>query len=263
MEFLTKLIKKTIKIIFSWMGAKIVPHDALLKIESSNHAQSVIDLNFFRSVCSNHFGEAINVLPFSKSQLRQDIYVLTKTNFKTDGFFVEFGACDGIELSNTHLLEKKFNWSGILAEPARSWLGDLTKNRDCIVVNKCVWKESNKEILFNEVGELSTISKFRNKDMHADLRTTYKEYPVNTISLNDLLIQNHAPSFIDYLSIDTEGSEFDILSAVDFHKFSFGIITVEHNFSVNREKIYRLLTENGYKREFEVISNFDDWYVKI
>ena len=78
-----------------------------------------------------------------------------------------------------------------------------------------------------------------------------------------LLIQNCAPSFIDYLSIDTEGSEFDILSTVDFNKFSFGIITVEHNFSANREKIYRLLTENGYRREFEVISNFDDWYVKI
>ncbi|MDA9142039.1 FkbM family methyltransferase [Gammaproteobacteria bacterium] len=263
MELLTQAIKNIIKIFFSWIGVQIVPHDALLKIESSNHAQSVIDLNFFRSVCSNHFSEAINILPFSYSQLRQDIYVLTKTNFKANGFFVEFGACDGIELSNTHLLEKKFNWTGILAEPARSWLGDLAKNRDCIVVNKCVWKESNKEVLFNEVGELSTISKFRNKDMHADLRKIYKEYSVTTISLNDLLIQNCAPSFIDYLSIDTEGSEFDILSAIDFHKFSFGIITVEHNFSANREKIYRLLTENGYRREFEVISNFDDWYIKI
>ena len=44
----------------------------------------------------------------SKSQLKQDLFVLLQTNFKTNGFFVEFGATNGVALSNTHLLEKDF-----------------------------------------------------------------------------------------------------------------------------------------------------------
>jgi hypothetical protein len=76
-----------------------------------------------------------------------------------------------------------------------------------------------------------------------------------------LLDKHHAPRHIEYLSIDTEGSEFDILNAVDFKKYSFDIITVEHNYTSAREKIYSLLTKHGYKRQFQDISSFDDWYI--
>ncbi len=66
---------------------------------------------------------------------------------------------------------------------------------------------------------------------------------------------------IDYLSIDTEGSDFEILKNFDFNSFKFRVITCEHNLNKNREKIYKLLTENGYKRKFTEISKFEDWYV--
>ena len=71
-----------------------------------------------------------------------------------------------------------------------------------------------------------------------------------------------SPTTIDYLSIDTEGSEYDILKSVNFDKWEFRIITVEHNYTANRNLIYNLLTANGYKRIFENISLMDDWYVK-
>ena len=86
-------------------------------------------------------------------------------------------------------------------------------------------------------------------------------YDVTTISLNDLLAEHGAPEVIDYLSVDTEGSEFDILNALDFDRWSFRILTVEHNFAPQREDIHALLTSKGYARVLEDVSRFDDWYV--
>lgn len=57
----------------------------------------------------------------------------------------------------------------------------------------------------------------------------------------DLLIENNAPKFIEHLSLDTEGPELNILQGFDFSKFRFGIITVEHNYHNDRDKIFALL----------------------
>jgi len=78
--------------------------------------------------------------------------------------------------------------------------------------------------------------------------------------LKDMLSKHNAPSIVDYLSIDTEGSEFDILSAFDFST-RFNIITCEHNNSSMQEPIYKLLTSHGYKRIYPEISAWEDWYV--
>ena len=86
-------------------------------------------------------------------------------------------------------------------------------------------------------------------------------YSVGTVSLNELLETHEAPSIIDYISIDTEGSEFDILNSLDFEKWSFRTLTVEHNFAAQRHDIYQLLTSKGYARVNTEVSRFDDWYV--
>ena len=61
--------------------------------------------------------------------------------------------------------------------------------------------------------------------------------------------------------MDTEGSEYEILSAFNFDKYKFRVITFEHNFTDNREKIFKLLTDKVYVRKNMDISRFDDWYV--
>jgi FkbM family methyltransferase len=201
----------------------------------------------------------------SKSQLKQDLFVLHELNFKHNGFFVEFGATNGIDFSNTFLLEKDYAWDGILAEPARNWHKDLKANRTCNIETNCVWINSNTVLEFNEAvsKELSTIKQFNASDGHEKNRMHGELYNVNSISLIDLLDKYNAPKTIDYLSIDTEGSEYEILSHFDFSKYSFKIISCEHNFTENRDKIYQLLTRNGYKRKFNGLSKWDDWYVKI
>ena len=199
----------------------------------------------------------------SKSQFKQDIFVLSELNFKSDGFFVEFGATNGVDLSNTYLLETEFGWNGILSEPAKGYQEQLKKNRNCAIERNCVWSQSGKELDFFEAkgGVLSTLNDFVESDFHKrEKRRTYK---VSTISLYDMLVKHNAPKIIDYLSIDTEGSEFEILQNFDFNQYTFKIITVEHNFKKEiREKIFDLLTKHNYVRKYIAISRADDWYVK-
>lgn len=190
--------------------------------------------------------------------------MLLKTNFKKRGYFVEFGAKDGIDYSNTLLLERKYHWKGIVAEPAKIYHPKLKRNRHNInICTDCVYSVTGSKIDFYEANEpeFSTVHKFENSDSH--IRIKKNIYEVKTISLEDLLKKYNAPKIIDYLSIDTEGSEFEILNNFNFKTYQFKIITVEHNFTSSRNKIYDLLIKNGYKREFVGLSKWDDWYFKI
>jgi FkbM family methyltransferase len=222
------------------------------------------DLEFLSKLPDEQIPYFLKNLHKSRSQLRQDFFVLSQLKFKNNGYFVEFGASNGIDLSNTYLLEKEFGWNGILAEPAKCWHEDLRKNRNCHIDTRCVWSESNLSLNFNEVhsAEFSTIEKFSFLDRHTEERKTGKIYEVEAVSLLDLLENYKAPGKIDYLSIDTEGSEFDILNNFDFGKHTFRVITCEHNFEPVREEIYDLLSSKGYVRILEEVSYIDDWYVK-
>ncbi|MBU0689956.1 MAG: FkbM family methyltransferase [Gammaproteobacteria bacterium] len=200
----------------------------------------------------------------SKAQLCQDLFALFMTGDKREGYFVEFGATNGILLSNTYLLETAYGWNGILAEPAKSWHEALHKNRRCAIDERCVWKRSGEQLEFNEVheGELSTIAEFSESDGHEQSRKNGMRYMVETITLNELLRSHGAPGVIDYMSVDTEGSELEILSHFDFSQHDIRIISVEHNFTPERERLYALLKSKGYARVFEKFSQWDDWYVK-
>jgi FkbM family methyltransferase len=141
-------------------------------------------------------------------------------------------------------------------------------NRKAHIELDCVWKSTGEKLLFNEVtderhkGELSTLDSFSEIDQHKKARKIGHKYEVKTISLLDLLKKHNAPEEIDYLSIDTEGSEYEILNAFDFNAFNIKVITCEHNYTPAREKIYDLLMRNGYERKFVEFSLFDDWYVR-
>lgn len=257
------------------VGVGVTSHENLVRLKeqardphglgNSTRRLTKSDLNFINLLVADNYKFFIDNLSHSKSQLRQDLFVLNETGRKTGGFFVEFGATNGINLSNSYLLENKFGWRGILAEPAKAWHDELLKNRpNASIETRCVWKDSGSILTFNETDslELATIDSFSSLDMHKVKREKGSRYEVETISLNDLLEEHHAPYFIDYLSIDTEGSEFEILKAFDFDKYTFQVITVEHNYTPQRDLIFELLTKNGYKRKFKDLSRFDDWYTR-
>ena len=251
-NFINKLLKK--------FNLHLMKYTAYEKIVLNDRT---FDFNFIYQIKNQeNLSKIINYFSKSHSQLRQDLFALNQLNFKKNGFFVEFGATDGINLSNTHLLEKEFNWNGILAEPAKVYHKELSKNRSCYIEKDLVWRDSKSKLIFIEtsIKDLSTIKEYFKFDFH--IRKADKQYTVDTISLNDLLKKYNAPNIIDYFSIDTEGSELDILNNFDFNSYQFRVITCEHNYSSNRDKIYNLLSNNGYKRVMTHISQFDDWYIK-
>ncbi len=249
----------------SWLARRdlrIVKRSYLEWLERT-HVEDV-DLWRIASMPGGHARELLAALPDSKAQLRQDLFVLAQLGLKRDGFFVEFGATDGVDGSNTHLLERRFGWIGILAEPARAWHRSLKENRPLARIDtRCVWSASGETLAFAETPEAyySTVDRYRAADLHEGKRLTGTSYAVETVSLADLLRDHGAPRDIDYLSIDTEGSEFEILGRFDFDRHRFGVITCEHNHTPMRERLHALLTAHGYVRTLEAISSVDDWYV--
>jgi len=208
----------------------------------------------------------VDRLSKSHSQILQDLFVLYVLDEKRNGFYCDFGATNGVDLSNSCMLERHYDWTGICAEPAVGWQQDLRSNRPkSSVETDCVWTTTGKTLVFNEVAvkELSTIDAFSSNDRHGKSRQgrSRNTYEVSTISLTDLLKKHSAPADLDYLSIDTEGSEFAILKNLDFSQYQPKIFTVEHNFTKNRSEIYELFCGNGYRRVLDEFSAFDDWYV--
>ena len=182
----------------------------------------------------------------SYSQLGQDKKVLEFYEHKTNGYFVEVGASNGIDLSNTYLLESKYGWKGICCEPIPFKFEELVRNRPTSVcVKEAVYFESGLTVPFDIANGSTMLSGItQHIDVH---RSTVDENKTTifatTITLLDVLDQAKAPAFIEYLSLDTEGSEYD----------------VEHNFlEPSRTHIRELLVTNGY--EYIGENNWDDRY---
>ena len=248
--------------------------DLQKKIKNPNNLPPFWNLSLLIKNLSNDFLEFYSYIlkrySLSKSQLYQDLFVIYSLGEKVNGTFLEYGATNGVDLSNTFLLEKKFKWNGVLSEPSTQWHSSLKKNRpNCKIINECIYSESGKKLDFftSYHGELSTLEQFRDSDISSMPGNTKARnqkgfnHQVMSISLNDVFIKYFDSSPIDYMSVDTEGSELLILENFDFKKFSPKIVTVEHNFTEAQKKLDELFVTNNYIRMFEEYTQFDAWYV--
>lgn len=188
----------------------------------------------------------------SYSQFGQDLWVL---EYFSTGIFVDVGCNDGITISNTKLLEEK-GWSGIGIDPFPKNFESRTKTKLEIA---CVYSEDT-EVEFVCGGDLGGIK--NHIDAHKDHSLVVMAHTVKIPAkpLEYFLSNNVMPSRIEYLSLDTEGSEYEILASFPFEKYLFGCITSEHNNeNEKREKIKELLSNKGYIFEKEL--GVDDCFV--
>ena len=227
-------------------------------------------INQYDELFINYYSYLLTNRKLSKSQLFQDLFVLYFLKNKKNGTFLEFGATNGIELSNSFTLEHDFQWQGVLAEPSPQWHEQLKKNRPkSTIITECIYSETGKNLDFfvSDQGVLSTLEEFKNSDISSMPGNTKARnergynHKVTTISLNDVFIKYFNCVAIDYMSVDTEGSELMILENFDFGRFSPKIVTVEHNFTEAQCKLDELFFKNNYSRVFKEHTQFDAWYI--
>jgi FkbM family methyltransferase len=176
------------------------------------------------------------------SQDGQDKTVLEHLNEMRDGYFVDIGAHDGITFSNTYVLEHQFGWSGLLIEANPAILHSLRNNRKSIIAHETLWSTSC-EMEFKSI-EGDTLSGLTEVLTHKKALTRpNKPYFVMTKTLDQVLDQYECPNHINYMSIDIEGAEYEVLSTFSFSR-TFDIISVEH--LRNKEEITNLLGRQGY-----------------
>ena len=112
------------------------------------------------------------------------------------------------------------------------------------------------------VGELSGILEFAENDGWGKVRRDGLVREVETVSLEDLLTENNAPNHINFLSIDTEGSEYEIIRDFNFKNWRIDFVAIEHNFTYSKESILRKMEQSGYKQILPVISAWDSWFLR-
>ena len=151
---------------------------------------------------------------------------------KKHGFFVEIGAFDGIMGSNCFHFEKFLNWEGIAFEPSNTQFEKLKLNRKCHLINKAIATEE-KEVEFLEIEEGYTQMSGILNEKYISEETIKKDPRSKTkkIIITTTTFDKNIPfdKEIDYLSIDIEGGEMELLDSIDFKKYNIKVISVENN----------------------------------
>lgn len=169
----------------------------------------------------------------SHSQSGQESFVLSVLKEKKNGFYLEIGGFDGVDLSNTFLLETKYAWTGIAVEID----GKRTRSYNKVRANRCVRA--------NAV----------------------------TLDYKQLFLKYDFPKQIDYLQVDIEpaSNSWKALQAIPLDEYRFTVITFEHDLYAHERNAqikidcHELLTSLGYVRVVSNVMNegnaFEDWYV--
>jgi len=229
-----------------------------------------------------------------QSQQEQDAWVASlfhspNTPLKTSSLtFVELGASDGRTLSNTYGLEKCFDWVGLCIEPTDAYYNLLSSNRgQCVKVREAIAGDVRRTRLLGAQMNAENLSaggtlwagleehfesksSITNGDEHGSIRSrdlssqlahdASEPVYVTTTTLSTVLDAQNFPKQMDYLSLDVEGAEYEILESFPHNERQFSVITVEHSYNQKeREKIKALLEANGYLRARCLGS--DDGYV--
>ena len=169
---------------------------------------------------------------------------------KRNGYLVEVGAADGIDNSHTNFLINEWQWQGILIEPEPIQFKALQENyknqNQIVLINKAIYCR-NDQVEFIVAGQISRI-----KETIGDKRKIKKfieKYAGNVIKvecviLSQVLDDLNAPCNIDFLTIDAEGAELAIINSMDWNRYSFSLVCLEH--SLPKDQLTNTMKKYNY-----------------
>ena len=160
-----------------------------------------------------------------------------------DGFYIECGSYDGVDQSNTLILERNKNWKGILIEASESSLERCKNNRsDKNIFVNCILSSSENEdkILKGDFCEPDLMS-----SINGERRGVNGECEVISKTITSVLKENDI-SEVDFFSLDVEGHELEVLKGLDFKYCSPKWIVIEI-YTKDKDKIFDLMKSKNYK----------------
>jgi FkbM family methyltransferase len=212
-------------------------------IASGGHMESQNQLGRNRRIANVFEGKQAGVFVLSQNR-----WIAKLFDGKRAGYFVEIGAFDELYLSKTAALEKALEWTGVCVAPTRV-AESLRQYRTCNVDNALIYETTGQAIL-----------PCPGRSNMGGVATEPGVIEPETLSLGDLLAKWNAPHDIDFLSLDTEGSELKIINAFSFERYLIKILTIKHNFEEpKRALIRKLCARHGLVRVKSAESN--DWYL--
>ncbi len=189
------------------------------------------------------------------SQYKQDEFVdKVIFNKKSVGFFVDIGAHDGISLSNSYFFEQNRNYLGLCIEPNPKVFLRLQENRKCDLLNVCISNSKEAVAFLSLEGNAEMLSGILDTYNPKHLEWINKEIACGSSTKSEILVNStllqDIPTLkgitIDYISIDTEGSEKEILKSIDFSKLKAICLTIENNY--DDDEIDLVMIKNNYKK---------------
>jgi FkbM family methyltransferase len=253
------------RFIFRFFGLGLVRNSELnsLRIEKIEYDNLRVKLEFFlESIFNPTLKSKISIddlVNESKSESGQDLFALIANEFLENKVFIEIGAFDGVTFSNSYLLEKVFNWDGILVECIPRNFSKIKNSRKCISIFGAVSNEDGHTIEVIESPAANLSSTIHNS---TDSRWRTVSHQVPNYSLDVILEMGADMGGIGFLSVDIEGAEFMVLKDIDLSRYSIKAICIEHNFRPESQDLKRLIESQGYRSVYEEFSGNDFWFIR-
>lgn len=241
--------------------------DVMNVLRNISHDLSQVEKSIFKEMIAYLINDTFSSSPKSKSQLGQDFFALGATNKSGTNFFVEIGGGDPLIASNSHLLQKGFGWRGIIVEPNPELIKKTITAR-CndakVSIYPFALSSKNGAENFLPSGMLGTFDRFISGDFHSKQRKKQKN------SLGLILVNTRTPqtfieeckiTHIDFLSLDTEGSEWEIIRNWPFELIRPTAICIEVNNRSFARDIVQFLESKNYINVFSKLSKYDLWFI--
>lgn len=195
------------------------------------------------------------------AQFGEDRFLDAIFDHRSRGNCVEVGANDGITDSMTYHFEL-MGWNCLLVEPIPDLARKISEKRNCIVKNYAASSEEGEASFFiaEEALGMSGLELTR-KQRQAITRAggTLKEIMVRKKTLDGILEESNF-SEIDFISIDVEGHELEVLKGFSLEKFNPRIVLLEDNSNQTDPTVENHMKSKGYiifKR-----TGVNDWYAR-